>query len=123
MKEIVIIAAGGHVREVADILRDQQTHAPNLVLPGFIDDDDALQGRQIEGLTVLGDHPKIVVDRISGLPLGTMRKAVTAINEIYLSEDEGATFPATGFRNRKLMPPQSAAACDVSNPAQSRGQI
>src|SRR2546423_8745121 len=53
MKKIVIIGAGGHGREVADMLRHQQTQANNLVLLGFIDDNEALHGRQIEGLTVL----------------------------------------------------------------------
>jgi len=76
MKKIVIIGAGGHGREVADILRHQQTQAPNLVLPGFIDDDEALHGKEIEGLTVLGgwswleraERDKISVICAVGLP-------------------------------------------------------
>jgi sugar O-acyltransferase (sialic acid O-acetyltransferase NeuD family) len=54
MKKIVIVGAGGHGREVADILRHQQTQAADFAVLGFIDDDEALHGRQIEGLTVLG---------------------------------------------------------------------
>jgi len=54
MKKIVIIGAGGHGREVADILRHQQTQAADFALLGFVDDDGALHGRQIDGLMVLG---------------------------------------------------------------------
>ncbi len=54
MKKIVIVGAGGHGREVADILRHQQTQTADLAVHGFVDEDEALHGRQIEGLTVLG---------------------------------------------------------------------
>jgi sugar O-acyltransferase (sialic acid O-acetyltransferase NeuD family) len=54
MKKIVIVGAGGHGREVADILRHQHARATDFSLLGFVDEDEALHGRQIEGLTVLG---------------------------------------------------------------------
>ncbi len=54
MKNIIIIGAGGHGREVADILRQQQAHGGKFNLYGFVDDNDNLHGKQIDGLTVLG---------------------------------------------------------------------
>jgi sugar O-acyltransferase (sialic acid O-acetyltransferase NeuD family) len=51
MKRIVIIGAGGHGREVADILKEQdQTD-----VIGFIDDNRELHGSEFDGLPVLGD--------------------------------------------------------------------
>lgn len=51
MKRIVIIGAGGHGREVADILKGQnQTQ-----VIGFIDDNSELHGSEFDGLPVLGD--------------------------------------------------------------------
>lgn len=50
-KRVVIIGAGGHAREVADIMRMQS--ATEVV--GFIDDNNLLHGNQIDGLRVLGD--------------------------------------------------------------------
>ena len=54
MKKIVIVGAGGHGREVADILRHQQKQAAHFAVLGFVDEDEALHGRQIDGLAVLG---------------------------------------------------------------------
>jgi sugar O-acyltransferase (sialic acid O-acetyltransferase NeuD family) len=54
MKKIVIVGAGGHGREVADILRHQQTQSADFGVLGFVDGDETLHGREIDGLTVLG---------------------------------------------------------------------
>ncbi|HZE73110.1 MAG TPA: acetyltransferase [Pyrinomonadaceae bacterium] len=51
MKRIVIIGAGGHGREVSDILRAQT--ATEIV--GFIDDCKEIHGNEVDGLPVLGD--------------------------------------------------------------------
>jgi sugar O-acyltransferase (sialic acid O-acetyltransferase NeuD family) len=53
VKRVVIIGAGGHGREVADILRDQDRGQIEVL--GFADDDRALHGQHIDGLPVLGD--------------------------------------------------------------------
>lgn len=54
-KRVVIIGAGAHGREVAEILR-QQAQQGEAVLPlGFVDDDRSLHGRVIDQLPVLGD--------------------------------------------------------------------
>ena len=51
MKRIVIIGAGGHGREVADILKGQdQTE-----VIGFIDENSELHGSDFDGVPVLGD--------------------------------------------------------------------
>lgn len=55
MKRVVIIGAGGHGREVADILR-QQARAARVIEPlGFADENRDLHGRTVDGLPVLGD--------------------------------------------------------------------
>lgn len=51
MRRIVIIGAGGHGREVADILR---TRAETDLI-GFVDDDQAIHGHDLDGVRVLGD--------------------------------------------------------------------
>lgn len=55
MKRVTIIGAGGHGREVADILRHQAQHRPDLTILGFIDEDPTLHRRVINNLPVLGD--------------------------------------------------------------------
>ena len=55
MKRVVIIGAGGHGREVADILRDQARADSELEPVGFADENRDLHGRQFDGLPVLGD--------------------------------------------------------------------
>jgi sugar O-acyltransferase (sialic acid O-acetyltransferase NeuD family) len=55
MKKVVIIGAGGHGREVAEILQHQQAQEKSFTLHGFVDDDASLHGKLIDGLKVLGD--------------------------------------------------------------------
>ena len=54
MRKVVIIGAGGHGREVADILRHQASQ--DTVAPlGFVDENTSLHGQEVDGLPVLGD--------------------------------------------------------------------
>jgi sugar O-acyltransferase (sialic acid O-acetyltransferase NeuD family) len=55
MKRVVIIGAGGHGREVADILRHQSQHGPDLSVLGFVVDEPGLHAEVVNGLPVLGD--------------------------------------------------------------------
>jgi sugar O-acyltransferase (sialic acid O-acetyltransferase NeuD family) len=55
LKRIVIIGAGGHGREVADILRHQARTGGQLEPLGFVDDNRNLLGQKIDELPILGD--------------------------------------------------------------------
>jgi sugar O-acyltransferase (sialic acid O-acetyltransferase NeuD family) len=55
MKRVVIIGAGGHGREVADILRHQAQRNPDLGVLGFVVDEPGLHAEVINDLPVLGD--------------------------------------------------------------------
>lgn len=55
MRRVVIIGAGGHGREVADILRHQAQQDSDLAILGFIDEDPTLHHQTVNGLPVLGD--------------------------------------------------------------------
>ncbi len=55
LKQIVIIGAGGHGREVADIARHQAQVNGGLEVLGFVDDNHGLRGQSLDGLPVLGD--------------------------------------------------------------------
>jgi sugar O-acyltransferase (sialic acid O-acetyltransferase NeuD family) len=55
VKRVVIIGAGGHGREVADILRHQAATDREIEPLGFADDNRDLHGRNLDGLPVLGD--------------------------------------------------------------------
>ncbi len=52
---VVIIGAGGHGREIADILRHQSQVAGGIKVEGFVDGNQALHGTELDGLPVLGD--------------------------------------------------------------------
>jgi UDP-perosamine 4-acetyltransferase len=53
--KVVIIGAGGHGREVAEILKHREQHDNSLSVIGFIDDNPALAGSLLNDLPVLGD--------------------------------------------------------------------
>src|SRR3982750_3064915 len=55
MKQVVIIGAGTHGREVAEILRHQSQSGVRVMVLGFVDDDKGLHGKTIDDLPVLGD--------------------------------------------------------------------
>jgi len=55
MRGLVIIGAGGHGREVAEIVRHQARQGGQLPLLGFIDEQCDLHNQVIDGLPVLGD--------------------------------------------------------------------
>ncbi|MBI3548194.1 MAG: acetyltransferase [Elusimicrobia bacterium] len=54
MRRIAIVGAGGHGREVADVLRHAARAGEALSIEGFIDENESLHGREIEGLPALG---------------------------------------------------------------------
>ncbi len=54
-ERIVILGAGGHAREVLEILRTCQAQGEPIEPIGFIDENPQNHGRTIDGLPVLGD--------------------------------------------------------------------
>lgn len=57
MKRIVIIGAGAHGREVAEILHHRAQADETVPALGFIDEEHSLHGQLVDGLPVLGDWP------------------------------------------------------------------
>jgi sugar O-acyltransferase (sialic acid O-acetyltransferase NeuD family) len=54
--DLVILGAGGMGQEVADLVEAAVADGAPWRLIGFIDDDSSLHGREVLGLSVLGDH-------------------------------------------------------------------
>lgn len=57
MQEVVIIGAGGHGREIAEILRHREAVSGGVRVRGFVDDREALHGSVLDGVPVLGGWP------------------------------------------------------------------
>jgi sugar O-acyltransferase (sialic acid O-acetyltransferase NeuD family) len=55
MTRVVIIGAGGHGREVAEIFHHQAQEGADVQVLGFIDENRSLHGHTVDGLPVLGD--------------------------------------------------------------------
>lgn len=53
-RELVVVGAGGFGRETAEAVRALNAAGGSWRLAGFLDDDSALHGRMIDGVTVLG---------------------------------------------------------------------
>jgi sugar O-acyltransferase (sialic acid O-acetyltransferase NeuD family) len=89
VKPIVIIGAGGHGREVADIIRHQAQHGNAAPLLGFIDDRAELHGQVLDGAPVLGDwswfddvqRDDVAVICALGTP-ATFRRVVQRVREL-----------------------------------------
>ncbi|MFL6230936.1 MAG: acetyltransferase [Pyrinomonadaceae bacterium] len=55
MERVIIIGAGGHAREVAEILRHQASGGAGPQAVGFVVDDPENHSREVAGLPVLGE--------------------------------------------------------------------
>ena len=54
-KDIVIIGAGGFGREVAWLIEDINKANPEWNIVGFVDDDESIQGHELNGYKVIGN--------------------------------------------------------------------
>ena len=63
MKRIAIIGAGGHGREVAEILAQQAAQMGAFTVQGFIDENKERHGQWIDGLPVLGDWDWVAANK------------------------------------------------------------
>jgi sugar O-acyltransferase (sialic acid O-acetyltransferase NeuD family) len=80
MTAVVVIGAGGHGRVVADAAR-----AAGFTVLGFTDRDDAMRGRRIDGVEVLGDDSALarfdprtvqVANGVGGTRVSPLRREV-----------------------------------------------
>lgn len=55
MKDIVIIGAGGFGREVAWLIEDINKVSSEWNIVGFVDDNESIQGTEINGYKVVGN--------------------------------------------------------------------
>lgn len=62
MKDIIIIGAGGQGRETVQLIKDINDITPTWNLLGFVDDNDASIGKEINGFPVLGDTHSLLGD-------------------------------------------------------------
>jgi sugar O-acyltransferase (sialic acid O-acetyltransferase NeuD family) len=70
--DVVILGAGGHGRVVLDIIQQAKKHKP----VGFLDNNTALHGRRMDGLTVLGG-----LERLQELKEHGISAAIIAIGD------------------------------------------
>jgi sugar O-acyltransferase (sialic acid O-acetyltransferase NeuD family) len=79
--EFVIVGAGGHAREVADIAHACTNAGSDVTLLGFLDDDPARRGQSLSGYSILGDlgwlaeNPRVEVVLGIGFPADKRRVA------------------------------------------------
>jgi sugar O-acyltransferase (sialic acid O-acetyltransferase NeuD family) len=66
-RQLLIVGAGGFGRETAEAVRAANAEQPTWDLLGFLDDDPALPGRELDGLPVLG--PRADLDRFEDASL------------------------------------------------------
>ena len=54
IQPVVVYGAGGYGRETVQLIEDINAHRARWDVLGFIDDDPATHGREVNGLPVLG---------------------------------------------------------------------
>lgn len=84
MNELIIIGASGFGREVAWAVERMNKHAPKWNLIGFMDDNEIIQGKEINGYKVLGKTKDVYKypDAYYVCAIGSSRTREAIINRI-----------------------------------------
>jgi sugar O-acyltransferase (sialic acid O-acetyltransferase NeuD family) len=96
VRELVLIGSGGFAREAAEAVHALNAVTPSWNLLGFLDDDPARQGTEIDGLPVLGptgslaDRPDTSVVVCTGRPDNYVSRRMI-VERLGLGEDRYAT--------------------------------
>lgn len=81
MKDIVIVGAGGFAREVAWLIEEINKYTSKWNLLGFIDDNEELKGKKLNGYEVLGNidylnSSNIIADVVIAIGNGKIRENI-----------------------------------------------
>lgn len=99
--DVVILGAGGHGRVVLDILYQAQLHKP----VGFLDNNQALHGRRVDGLPVLGG-----IDDLAALKARGIHGAVIAVGDNGVRRSMGDRLDQASFEVVSAIHPSAQLA-------------
>jgi sugar O-acyltransferase (sialic acid O-acetyltransferase NeuD family) len=99
--DIVILGAGGHGRVVLDILLQARLHKP----VGFLDNQEGLHGRRVDGLPVLGG-----MESLPDLLARGIRGAIIAIGDNGVRRSLGDVLEQCGFEIASAIHPSAQLA-------------
>ena len=105
MMDVIILGAGGHGRVVLDILLQAGKHKPI----GFLDNNEALSGRRIDGLPVLGG-----MERLQDIHERGITGAIVAIGNNGVRRAFGDVIEREGLQLINAVHPSAQLARSVS---------
>jgi len=105
MDEVVIIGAGGHGRVVLDILMQAGASRP----VAFLDNNDRIHGRRVDGLPVRGG-----LDLLPHLRDDGITKAIIAIGDNGVRRGIARTVESAGFELVNAIHPSARLATNVT---------
>lgn len=103
--DIIILGAGGHGRVVLDIILQAKKHKPI----GFLDNNEALHGRRVDGLPVLG-----AMDQLSDLTHRGIEGVIVAIGDNGIRRSLGNLIEQHDFQLLNAVHPSAQLATSVS---------
>ncbi|HVP13035.1 MAG TPA: acetyltransferase [Phycisphaerae bacterium] len=103
--DVVILGAGGHGRVVLDIIQQARKHKP----VGFLDNNEALHGRRVDGLPVLGG-----LEQLPELKQHGIGAAVIAIGDNGIRRAMANTLDENGFQFINAIHPSAQLASSVT---------
>ena len=97
-RELIVVGAGN--LEVAKLVRAINRHAPTWNLVGYVDDDPATWGRQLDGVPVLGEVERVREGELSeaflAISVGATRSRRKLVERIGADPDRFATLVHPG---------------------------
>jgi sugar O-acyltransferase (sialic acid O-acetyltransferase NeuD family) len=98
-KEIYIVGAGGFGKEVADTIVAMNREEERFLIAGYIDDDPALMGKTINGVTIVGNTEHLIrigrraLENARPLPSAILSVSEPAIKRRLAERLEGSVIP------------------------------
>ena len=106
MTPLLIFGAGGHARDVLELLRCLNEVAPSFSVVGFVDDDPSRQGRNVKGLPVLARDAALA-------RLPSAGQLVLALGSSVARRRAAAWLDAEGVASPVLVHPRAWVGRDV----------
>lgn len=107
MGDLVLLGAGGHAREILDVLSTLPPGPGGVRVVGLIDERPDARGRDVAGAPVLGDFGWFEANRYEGA-------VVTAVGDTALRERFARTAAGLGLRFERVISPYARVAGSAS---------
>ena len=109
MERICIVGAGGHGREIAEIVREMDPSGSSFELVGFADDSRELKGKLVMGIPVIGSVREVFIENdnpplpVIGIGIPEIRKKIVETISPYVEKWPNIIHPSARIASSTIL--------------------